>query len=74
MLYLSRKKDESIRINDDIIIKIESITGKTVKLGIEFPAGVSVLRQELYDKIKQASNAAVAGALLFKEKVNDNKK
>lgn len=73
MLYLTRKIGESIRINDDIIIKVESIMGKTVKLGIEFPPDVTVLRQELYDKIKQESALAIAGAQLFKERINDNK-
>ena len=53
MLYLSRKIGESIRINDDIVVKVEQVVGKTVKLGIEFPPHVTVLRQELYHRIRE---------------------
>lgn len=52
MLYLIRKQDESIIINDDIELKVVEIKGKSVKLGFKFPETASVLRKELYDKIK----------------------
>lgn len=51
MLYLMRKQDESIIINNDIELKVIEIKGKSVKLGFTFPKGASVLRKELYDKI-----------------------
>jgi carbon storage regulator len=61
MLYLMRKQDESIIINNEIELKVIEIKGKSVKLGFSFPKGASVLRKELYDKI-MAENAAASGS------------
>ena len=47
MLVLSRKKSESIHIGDEIRIKVIDVRGKTVRLGIEAPDDVSILRAEL---------------------------
>ena len=47
MLVLSRKKSESIRIGDEIRIKVIDVRGKTVRIGIEAPDHVSILRAEL---------------------------
>ncbi len=60
MLYLMRKQNESIIINNDIELKVIEIKGKSVKLGFDFPKGASVLRKELYDKI-MAENQAASG-------------
>jgi carbon storage regulator len=49
MLVLSRKKNESIVIDGDITITILEIRGNTVRLGIECPQEVPVVRQELCD-------------------------
>ena len=57
MLVLSRKKNESIIINDDIIIVVVDIRGDKVRLGIEAPKKVSVHRREVFDAI-QRENAA----------------
>jgi carbon storage regulator len=46
MLVLSRKPAEEIRIGDDIIIKVIAIRGGQVKIGIEAPQGVRVMRTE----------------------------
>ncbi|MGY8746950.1 MAG: carbon storage regulator CsrA [Pirellulales bacterium] len=54
MLVLSRKKNESIVINDDITIVIVEIRGDKVRLGIEAPKEVPVHRREVYDAIKRA--------------------
>jgi carbon storage regulator len=51
MLVLSRKKNESIVINSDIVITIAEIRGDKVRLGIEAPKEVSVHRREVYDAI-----------------------
>ncbi len=59
MLYLMRKQDESIIINNNIELKVVEIKGKSVKLGFTFPKGASVLRKELFDKI-MAENIAAA--------------
>ena len=52
MLVLSRKKNESIIINDDITITVVEIRGDKVRLGIEAPKTVTVHRQEVYERIK----------------------
>ncbi len=49
MLVLSRKVDGEIRIGDDIIIKVIDVRGRSVRLGIEAPAEVRILRSELAD-------------------------
>lgn len=51
MLVLSRYRDESIRIGDDIVITVIDIRGDKVRLGIEAPNNVPVHRQEVYDAI-----------------------
>ncbi len=53
MLYLTRKVGESVLINDDIEITVIEVRGRSIKLGFTFPAGVSVLRRELYEKIQR---------------------
>jgi carbon storage regulator len=68
MLYLMRKQDESIIINNDIELKVVEIKGKAVKLGFTFPKGASVLRKELYDKILQ-ENIESASSDEEKEKI-----
>ena len=67
MLVLSRKKNESIVINNDITVTVVEIRGDKVRLGIVAPKEVPVHRQEVYDAIHgkadhaQAEPAAVAG-------------
>ncbi len=51
MLVLSRKKNESIVINGDIIVTIVEIRGDKVRLGIVAPKEVPVHRKEVYDQI-----------------------
>ena len=52
MLVLSRKKDESIIIGDNIVITIVDIRGDKVRLGVEAPRDVSLHRKEIYEAIK----------------------
>jgi carbon storage regulator len=52
MLVLSRKKNESIVINDTISIVVVEIRGDKVRLGVEAPRDVTVHRKEVYDAIK----------------------
>jgi carbon storage regulator len=47
MLVLTRKRSQTIRIDDHIVIKVIQIGKRTVKIGIEAPAEVKVLRSEL---------------------------
>jgi carbon storage regulator len=51
MLVLTRKKNESIIIGDDIQISIVEVKAKTVRLGICAPKEISVHRKEIYDQI-----------------------
>ncbi len=51
MLVLSRKKNESIVINDDITIVVVEIRGDKVRLGVEAPKEVPVHRSEVYQAI-----------------------
>jgi carbon storage regulator len=51
MLVLSRHRDESIMIGDDIVITIVDIRGDKVRLGIDAPPDVPVHRQEVYEAI-----------------------
>lgn len=55
MLVLSRKKNESIIINDDITIVVVEIRGDKVRLGIEAPKEVPVHRNEVYEAIRRAA-------------------
>ena len=52
MLILARKTGESLKIGDNITLEIISVNGNTVKIGIEAPKEVNILRKELYDLIK----------------------
>ena len=64
MLVLSRKKNESIVINNDITIVVVEIRGDKVRLGVEAPKEVPVHRREVYEAIKRndAENQAARGA------------
>lgn len=58
MLVLSRHRDESIIIGDDVVVTIVDIRGDKVRLGIKAPQDVSVHRQEVYDAIKRENEKA----------------
>lgn len=58
MLALSRKKNESIVINNDVEITILDIKGDQVKIGITAPKSVPVYRKEVYVQIQEANKAA----------------
>ena len=53
MLVLSRQRDESIIIGDDIEIVIVDVRGDKVRLGINAPREISVHRKEIYDAIQR---------------------
>ena len=58
MLVLSRQRDESIIIGDNVVITIVDIRGDKVKLGIEAPREISVHRQEVYEAIQRENRQA----------------
>ncbi len=57
MLVLSRQRDESIIIGDDIVITIVDVRGDKVRLGITAPPHISVHRKEIYEAIKREAEA-----------------
>ena len=58
MLVLSRHRDESIMIGDDIVITIVDIRGDKVRLGIDAPSDIPVHRQEVYEAIQRENRKA----------------
>lgn len=59
MLVLGRKVDESIVIGDNITIKVVSVESGVVKLGIDAPKNVSILREELVQEVAAANRASL---------------
>jgi carbon storage regulator len=66
MLVLSRKKNESIVINNDITIVVVEIRGDKVRLGVEAPKEIPVHRREVYDAIRR--NEMPKGDVPLKDK------
>ena len=62
MLVLSRKKNESIIINDNITVTVIEIRGDKVRLGIEAPKDVTVHRREVYEAIQSQARGAEQAA------------
>ncbi len=58
MLVLSRQRDQTIMIGDDIELTVVDIRGDKVRLGIKAPTRIAVHRKEVYDAIKQANEEA----------------
>jgi len=56
MLVLSRQKDESIIIGDDVEITIVDVRGDKVRLGITAPRSITVHRKEVYEAIQKEKN------------------
>lgn len=65
MLVLSRKKGETIVIGDEIEVKVLSIEGEQVKLGIVAPKSVKVHRSEVFEAIQQQNKEALQSENLF---------
>ncbi|MDU0205693.1 MULTISPECIES: carbon storage regulator CsrA [Paenibacillus] len=59
MLILTRKKGQSIILNNNIEIVISAIDGDQVKIGISAPKEVSILRKELYEEVQKSNKEAI---------------
>ena len=57
MLVLSRRKNESVIINDNIVITVVEVRGEKVRLGINAPTDIPVHRQEVWDAIQREKKA-----------------
>ena len=62
MLVLTRKRDESIIIGDDIKVTIVEVRGDQVKIGIKAPRSISVHREEIYQEIQDENRRAALQA------------
>ncbi len=78
MLVLSRKEEQSIMIGDNVEIKILSIKGDTVKIGISAPPDLKIYRKEVFEEIQKANIKAVASSKNLKDiilgKIKESKK
>jgi len=77
MLVLTRKVDEAIRIGNDIVITVISIDKKNVRIGIDAPEDVMILREELVravaeENIKASKQTEIEVLNSLKEKLKKN--
>lgn len=63
MLVISRKKGESLLIGDDIEITVVKLEDGSVKLGVNAPKEVTILRKELYEEVENENKNAVKADL-----------
>lgn len=61
MLVFTRKRDEQIRIGDDIVITVVRIMGHAVRIGIDAPHKVPVHRREVYESIQAEERQKLEG-------------
>ena len=73
MLVLTRKTSESIMIGDSIELKIISVEGDQVKLGIKAPNSVKIYRSEIYKAIQDENKAALNSSIDVLEEWKNNK-
>ena len=75
MLVLSRQRDESVVIGDDIKVTVVDIRGDKVRLGFDVPKDISVHRKEVYDAIRRENRAraATSGELVTADGVTELK-
>ena len=59
MLIITRKKGQSIMIGDNIEITVSKLDDGSVKLGIDAPKDMTILRKEIYEEIKKENKAAM---------------
>ncbi|MCM0650463.1 carbon storage regulator CsrA [Clostridium swellfunianum] len=67
MLVITRKKGESILIGDDVEITVVKLDDGSVKLSIDAPKNVTILRKELYKEVTEENkNAVIFDSLMLK--------
>jgi len=73
MLILTRRSNERILIGDDIVLVVLGIENNRVKLGIEAPANVTILREEIVDTNTKKSIDAISVSKSANDDINDVK-
>jgi carbon storage regulator len=73
MLILSRRLGESVTIGDDIVVTVVGISGNQIRLGINAPKAVRVLREEIY-KVIQKENKSATNAEDSKRRVEGTRR
>ena len=63
MLVITRRKDESLLIGDDIEIKIVKVEDGSVRLAISAPRDITILRKEVFEIVKEENKEAISGNL-----------
>ena len=62
MLILTRRPGERVVIGDEILVTVMSVSGHTVRLGIEAPGGVPIYREEIWLAVREENRAAAVAA------------
>ncbi|WP_025027201.1 carbon storage regulator CsrA [Caldalkalibacillus mannanilyticus] len=70
MLVLSRKKGESIMINDEVEVTVVAVEGDMIRLGIKAPKHISIHRKEIYLAIQEENKSASTSFIDLKD-IND---
>ena len=63
MLVITRRKDESLLIGDDIEIKIVKVEDGSVRLAISAPRDITILRKEVFERVKEENKEPISGNL-----------
>jgi carbon storage regulator len=71
MLYVTRKVGEAVMIGDRIEVTVVAVRGRSIRLGFAFPPEVTVLRRELYERIRDENRAALAASAELAETLHD---
>lgn len=74
MLVLTRRHNESIQIGNEIELKVLSIDGEQVKLGIHAPKHIEIHRKEVYVAIQEANKQAAETAINLEQLLQVNRK
>ncbi|MDF1507829.1 carbon storage regulator CsrA [Robertmurraya sp. DFI.2.37] len=74
MLVLTRKLNQAIQIGDDIEIKILSVDGEQIKIGINAPKNVEIHRKEVYLAIQEENSQAIDTTMDLLTKFSDQLK
>jgi carbon storage regulator len=80
MLVLTRKAGEKIKIGDNVVVNVLSCDGNIVKIGIDAPREITILRMEVLEQVENENIAAAkdvkdltAAAYIFKKKLSNQK-